>query len=390
MPSTASVHRSPLPAGRTARSPTAALAAGIAILVVSEFLPASVLPSLAAGLGVRTGTAGLAMAATAIAGALTAPSIAVVLPRTDRRTVLVALLVMGAVSNFAVAVSPGFLVLLLARLLLGVAIAGYWAFAFGAGTYALRGREHAVSAGLGFGVSVATVLGVPSGSLVGDHIGWRTAFAGAGGLAALGAVGLAVALPRVPAQPSAGWPMMRQAIVQRRLMAGIGCVGLVAIGNFMAYPYIRMAIARVEPGGTTSVLVIWGLGGAVGTLVAGGLARWLRSVAAVTPLLLGVGLLLSVTARSLPVLILGIFVWGLAFNTVPVFTQLWVTRVDPERAESAVSLMVTAFQLAVSLGAAAGGALVVHYGVRAPVISGAAFAAAAGLGWSLLRLPPAD
>ena len=73
-------------------TPVVALSFGIAMVVLSEFLPAGVLPGLAADVGVSEGTAGLAVAATAIAGAFTAPSIAVLLPRADRRTVLVALL----------------------------------------------------------------------------------------------------------------------------------------------------------------------------------------------------------------------------------------------------------------------------------------------------------
>ena len=128
------------------------------MLVASEFLPASVLPAMAADLGVSEGTAGLAVAATAIAGAVTAPSIAVLLPRADRRRVLVALLATGAVANLAVAVAPHFALLLAGRLVLGIAIAGYWSFAFGVGTHAVPGRTRLVSTALAFGVSVATVV----------------------------------------------------------------------------------------------------------------------------------------------------------------------------------------------------------------------------------------
>ena len=127
-------------------APIAALSFGIATLVGSEFLPASVLPTMAADLGVSGGLAGLAVAATAVAGAATAPSIAVLLPRTDRRTVLVGLLVAATLANLTVAVAPTFAVLLAGRLLLGVAIAGYWSFAFGAGTSARPGMDHVASA----------------------------------------------------------------------------------------------------------------------------------------------------------------------------------------------------------------------------------------------------
>lgn len=370
-----------------ARSPVAALAWGIAVLVASEFLPASVLPAVARDLGVSEGTTGLAVAVTAIAGAATAPSIAVLMPRADRRAVLVGLLTIAALANLAVAVAPNFAVLLVGRLLLGISIAGYWSFAFGAAVHATPGRDHVVSVALAFGVSVATVVGVPVAALVGDEVGWRAAFGGAAALAGLAAVAVALCLPPVPAHPSAGFTMLRQALASRRLMAGVGCVVLVAFGNFAAYPYIRIAIDRVAPSAATWMLLAWGVGGMVGNLAAGAFAGRLRLLAGSAPALVAVGLLVTATASSLPLLAVAVVVWGLAFNMVPVATQLWVTRAEPERTESAMALQVTAFQVAITLGSALGGVLLDGYGVRAPLLVGATAALAAGAGFAALREP---
>lgn len=368
-------------------APIAALSFGIATLVGSEFLPASVLPTMAADLGVSEGLAGLAVAATAVAGAVTAPSIAVLLPRTDRRTVLVGLLVAATLANLTVAVAPSFAVLLAGRLLLGVAIAGYWSFAFGAGTSARPGMDHVVSTALAAGVSVATVIGVPVASLIGDAIGWRAVFLGAAGVTALSVLAVAARLPSVPAHPSAGLTMLRRAVANRRLMAGIACVVLVAFGNFAAYPYIRVAIDEVAPHATSWLLLAWGIGGLVGNLVAGALSGRLRLAVAGAPVLLGGGLVLTAVAPAAPLLAVGIVVWGLAFNMVPVATQLWVTRVDPPHAESAIVLQVTAFQVAITLGSAVGGVIVDGYPVEATLLVGAAFAIVSGIGFSVLRAP---
>ncbi|MEO3782332.1 MFS transporter [Actinocorallia sp. B10E7] len=386
-PSDAPPLKTPSTPANRAWPPLTALAAGIGALVASEFLPASVLPAMAADIGVSEGVAGLAVAATAIAGAVTAPSIAVLLPRADRRTVLVALLGAAVVSNLAVAVAPGFAVLLLGRLVLGIAIAGYWSFAFGAGTRAVPGRDHMVSTSIALGVTVATIAGVPLASLFGDEVGWRAVFVGAAVLSALSALAVARTLPSVPAHPSAGFTMLRQAVANRRLMAGVLCVVLVAFGNFAAYPYIRVAIEEVDPASTTWLLLAWGAGGMVGNLAAGRFAGRLRVVAAAAPLLLGGGLLLTATATTLPLLTVAVVLWGLAFNMVPVATQLWVTRVEPERAESALSLQVTAFQMAITFGSASGGALLDAYGVTSALLLGTASAVAAGVGFALLRVP---
>jgi DHA1 family purine ribonucleoside efflux pump-like MFS transporter len=231
------------------------------------------------------------------------------------------------------------------------------------------------------------VLGVPLGSLVGDAVGWRTAFGGAAVLCALSAVALAVALPSVPAHPTAGVRMLREALRNGRLMAGMGCVVLVALGNFAAYPYIRLAIDRVDPGATTWMLLAWGVGAVAGTVVAGMLARWLRPLAAAAPIALGVALLISAVAPSVPVLTVAVVLWGFSFNMVPVIVQLWGSRVEPRRTESAMSLTVTSFQVAITVGSALGGALLDGYGVRSLLLVGAGAAVAAGLGWAFLRIP---
>jgi predicted MFS family arabinose efflux permease len=372
---------------RRAWTPVAALSFGIAMVLMGEFLPASVLPALAADVGVSEGRAGLAVAATAIAGAFTAPSIAVLLPRTDRRTVLVALLAIAALSNVAVALAPSFAVLLVGRLLLGVALAGYWSFAFGAGTHAVPGKDRLVSSALAFGTSIATVVGIPLASVVGDAVGWRATFGGTALLTAVAAVALAIALPSVPADPGAGLRMLRAALRNGRLMAGIACVVLVALGNFAAYPYIRVAIEDVDRTATTWLLLTWGIGGLVGTLLAGFLARWLRPLAAVAPVVLSASLVLAAFATSVPVLAVAMVLWGLSISMMPVITQLWVTRVEPERAESAMSLQVTAFQVAITVGAALGGALLDGHGVQSLLLVGAGAAVAAGIGWAVLRVP---
>ncbi|TQL69859.1 DHA1 family purine ribonucleoside efflux pump-like MFS transporter [Nocardioides albertanoniae] len=364
-----------------------ALAAGIAILVTSEFLPAGVLPTMARDLGVSEGTAGLAVAATAIAGALTAPSIAMLLPRTDRRTVLVGLLVAAAVANLAVALAPGFLVLLAGRLLLGAALAGFWSFAFAAGTYASPGHDHVISTSIALGVTVATIVGVPLGSLLADGPGWRWGFVGGAVLSLLAGVAVARALPSVPAHPGAGLAMMRRAVRNPRLVAGVALVVVVVLGNFVAYPFIRIAIATTSPGDGMWMLVLWGVGGLFGNLAAGRFAAHLRVTVTAAALLLAAGLMLTLLAESTAVMALAMLVWGFGMNMVPVATQLWVTRAEPERTESALALQVTAFQIAITAGAALGGAFLDSYGVGRVLLVGAVSAAVGAAGFAAIRVP---
>ena len=368
-------------------APIVALSLGIATLVSSEFLPASVLPTMADDLGVSEGVAGLAVAATAVAGAVTAPTIGLALPRADRRRMLIGLLALATVSNLTVAVAPSFAVLLVARLLLGISIAGYWSFAFRVGVSAVPGRDHVVSTALAAGVSVATVIAVPVGSVAGDAIGWRVVFLAAAALSAISTAAVAAELPPVAAPPSSGLTMLRGAFANRLLIGGIVGVMLVALGNFAAYPYIRVAIDDVAHGGTAWLLLAWGVAGLAGNLTAGAQSGRLRLASAGAPVLLAVGLTLSAGADGAAVLALGIVAWGFAFNMVPVLTQLWVTRVETRHAESALALQVTAFQVAITLGAIVGGALVDLYDAQVALLLGAVCATAGGLLFGLLRVP---
>ncbi|MGP9694440.1 MFS transporter [Brachybacterium sp. AOP25-B2-12] len=398
---TAEIDEHPLPGDRTPSPATTAparsrvgaviaLAGGIAMLVPAEFFPARVLPHLARDLRVTEGTAGLAVAVTALAGALTAPAIASVLPRADRRRVLLGLLVLALLSNIAVALTPSFAVLLAGRFVLGIAIAGYWSFAFVAGTHALPGRPALVSTALASGTSVATIVGVPLASFLGDVVGWRAVFWIAAALTALSLIAVARLLPSVPAQPGAGLAMMRTALTNRRLVAGILLVAVVAFANFTAYPYIRLVIDAVAPSSAPLLLLGWGVAGLVGNLLAGRLAGRLRLAVALGPAVLGIALgVLTVSDGVLP-LVLAVLAWGLGFNMVPVSTQLWVTSVDPARAESALGLQVTAFQVAIMVGSVTGGALVDHTGVGAALLLGAVAAIVGAIGFGALRAPSAS
>ncbi|MFC0672796.1 MFS transporter [Brachybacterium hainanense] len=365
-----------------------ALSAGTAALVGAEFIPAGVLPAMAADLGVSEGRAGLTVAATALAGAITAPTIATVLPRADRRTVMLSLLGLAILSNLLVMVAPSLPIVLGARILLGAAIAGFWSFAFGVGVQ-VTGRPALVSTTVALGTSTATIVGVPLSSVLGDLIGWRAVFALISALTLGSGVLLWRLLPPVPAQPGAGLAMMRAALGNRRLVAGVLVIGVAAFANFAAYPYIRLAIEAVQVQAVAALLLAWGLGGLVGNLAGGWAARWIRWGVVAGPMILLAALLAVATTSSVVVLGLAVIAWGLGFNMVPVTTQLWVSALEPRRVESAIALQVTAFQIAIMLGSVVGGVLVDQRGPAAAMALGAGSAALAAVGFAAIRVRPA-
>lgn len=364
-----------------------ALSAGTAALVSAEFIPAGVLPGMAGDLSVTEGRAGLIVGATALAGSLTAPTIASIVPRADRRTVLLALLGLAVLSNLVVGIAPSLAVVLAARVLLGAAIAGFWSFALPVGVQ-VTGRGPLVSTTVALGTSTATIVGVPVSSVLGDVIGWRAVFVLVAVVTALAGVILALLLPRVTASPGAGVAMMRAALANRRLVAGVAVIMVAAFANFAAYPYIRVAIEAVDDSAVAVLLLAWGLGGLAGNLLGGWGSRRLRPALVAALSLLALALVGVAFTEHTAVLTLAVIAWGVSFNMVPVLTQLWVATAEPTRVESAVALQVTAFQIAIMIGAVVGGAIVDARGPDTAMLLGAGAALVAVVGFAAIRVRP--
>src|SRR5690606_38521989 len=152
-------------------------------LVGAEFLPASLLTLMAAELGVTEGMAGQAVTITAAVALLTSLFVATAVRGFDRRRVLLGFSVLLILSNQLVAAAPNRPLLLAGRMLLGVALGGFWTLS----TANLMGlvTECYVARALSLmysGVSAATIFAAPVGRYVGDLAGWRAVFVGTSGL----------------------------------------------------------------------------------------------------------------------------------------------------------------------------------------------------------------
>lgn len=345
------------------------LALGVFGLVTAEFLPASLLTPMARDLGITEGTAGQAVTATAVVGAIAAPTMAIVTRRLDRKILMWILTALLIASSLAAAFANSLGTLLMARVALGVALGGFWAMS-GAMTMRLvpaRLLPRAMSIILA-GVSVATVCAAPVGAYVGDVWGWRTAFLIA---AVVGVVTLLAQVATLPNLPPTGVAGLRTLVaVARRppLWIGLIFILLIASGHFAGFTYVRAFLEKVpvlDVGAISLVLLAFGIGGFFGNLIGGVLvARSLKMAAGLAPLLIAVStLVLLVFGASPATSAIAVTAWGFAFGAIPVSVQTWMLRAAPDEAESAGGLMVTAFQVAIAAGAIVGGVLVDNAGV---------------------------
>ena len=348
------------------------------LLVTAEFLPNGMLTEMAEGLGVTPGQAGQTVTVTALVGLIVAPTVGLIFPRLDRRSLLVWMALAAAVSNLIVAIAPNLVLVLLARFLLGAALSAFWSMSI---TVAARiaGPER-IGRAVMFttaGTSLATVAGVPIGVLLSQFLDWRAVFALAGVVTAVLAIGLRTLLPSVPAAQASSLRILVDTI--RRPGVGLGFTGhvLVVLGHFLAYTYIRLALERmpdVDAGTIVLLLALFGAGGLVGNLVIGLVVdRTFAVFAVVGPVSIAAAVFATILLPgSFAAIAVAVFVWGFFFASWLIVVNTWVGHRMPDRLEAGGSLVVVGFQGAIMLAAGVGGILVDALGVELNYVIGAA------------------
>ncbi|WP_063732664.1 MFS transporter [Streptomyces sp. RTd22] len=360
------------------------LAVGVFGLLTAEYLPTSLLTPMAADLGVSEALAGQAVTVTAVAAMLSGLLTASLTRRIDRRIVLLGFTVLLIVSNLLVAVAANMVMLLLMRILLGVALGGFWSMAAAVAMRLVPPDVVPRAISIIFsGIAVATVVAVPLGSYLGELSGWRSTFLAAAALGAVTLVFQFFALPRMAPQGTARLGTLWE--VLRRPGFGVGIAGmlLVHIGHYALFTYIRPAlenVVKVDVDELALLLFVFGVANFVGTLAAGWLLEIsLRLTLTLTPALMGVAALgLALLPAGQAGYVVLVVLWGLAFGGVSVAWSNWATRMVPDQAESAGGLVVVGVQSAIAGGAGAGGMMFGIGGVTTVfTVSGAVLLASA-------------
>jgi predicted MFS family arabinose efflux permease len=271
---------------------------------------------------------------------------------------------------------PSYPVLLVARVLLGITIGGFWSLAI-----SMTARLVPPSKlGLGLtivnvGVSLATVAAVPAGTLLGELWGWRAVFSLAAAIGIIATVLQVVALPSIRSTASAGFRPLFQTLRSRLILLCLAAMALMGAGHFAGFTYIRPAateIGGLAPEQLALLLLAYGVGIVGGNLVAGPLAdRSLRLAAFVFPLVLGLAMIAFATLDAGAVLLfVAAVLWGAGFGALPTVIGTWLARAEPDRLESVGGLQTAVFQVAIAVGAFVGGLLVDGAGVQTALVVG--------------------
>ena len=339
----------------------AALTAGTFLYVTTETLPVGLLTPIGSDLGVSAARVGLLVTAYGLVVVIASIPLTYLTRAVPRRVLIGTLLAAYVASSLGSALAGSYGTLMATRVVTALGQAVFWSvvvpIAAGLFPAEVRGRALAVLFG---GVSVAAVVGVPAGTWVGQHLGWRWSFAMLAAAGAVALVALAATLPpdcrRLvdPAGPGSQPD-------RRRFSALITMTALATTGSFvfLTYlsPYLTDAIG-LSAGLLSVVLLLRGLAGIGGVAVAGPLVDARPRLAIALPVAVQAAALLLLVHPPGPVaavVLVALTGYAFAAFTTPLSTRILQTA--PIRLDLATSVSSTGVNVGITLGALIGSAL---------------------------------
>lgn len=368
-----------------------AISAGAFALITAEFLPVGLLPLITNDLAISEGQAGLMITGPGVVAAISAMLTITLARNLDRRYLLCSLLSLLVVSNVLVAWATDLYTLLFGRLVLGVAVGGFWTIGVSVGPRLRPDAPIRATSIIFLGVTIGSVVGVPAGTLLGGLLGWRMAFGIYAGLVALIVLALLCLLPAITPERLSGVGQVPAVLRMRKVQVGLVAVVLVFTGQFSAYTYVTPLLSQSAgfgSGGLSAVLLAYGAAGIVGNIVCSRIVESsVRHALFATCLLLGGALVLLIfSMASAAATVLAMVAWGLGFGMLPIAIQNWIFRAAPDRLETVVALFVSITQLAIGAGALVGGYAVDHHGLFGATWLGVIGAFTAAL-WVYITFP---
>ena len=341
----------------------------------TEFVIVGLIPTVAADLGVGLPSAGLLVSLYALGVALGAPVLTALTARLPRKHLLLGLMALFTLGNLLAWQAPGYASLVAARMLTGVAHGVFFSIASTIATGLVpREKAAAAIATMFTGLTVALVTGVPLGTFIGQHFGWREAFLAVAGLGAIAFVGSLVFVPRrLPHAAPASLAAQARVLAEPRLLLVYAMTAVGYGGSFIPFTFLAPILTDMAglPSGVVGwVMLLYGVSVAAGNLWGGRLADRRGPIPAlriIFALLAAVLLLLQLAAPHPWLVMAVVLLWGaVAFGNVPGL-QVYVVRqaqqVAPGAVDVASALNIAAFNLGIAAAAWLGGEIVARAGL---------------------------
>ncbi|WP_219274110.1 MFS transporter [Pseudomonas sp. Xaverov 83] len=346
-------------------------------MVTSEFAPIGLLSQISADLDQPPSTVGLTVTLYAWIGAASGLLSNWLNRWVPRKALLIALMLILALSNGLAALSPEFSSLLGARAVGALAHGVFWAIVAATAAHIVPSHRVGLATSIVLGgITIATVMGVPLINLVGQYDGWRTAFVCLAVMCVASAGAIALVLPSLHI-PSLAKGLGFAVVLRRKdLMITYVITGLTAAAHFGAYTFVEPFIGQV-PGITSYMIAVmlfaFGASGFLGNLLSALLIdRYLKTF-----------ILLALVAMALALVTLGIYgpplglvsvvillvVWGVAISALFTGLQTWVLRIAGDHMVPATAIHTAVLNSAIGLGVIIGGGALDVAGFKGAMLS---------------------
>ena len=362
-------------------------------IVTSELAPVGMLSALANDLHQSQAGAGLAVTAYGWVAALAALLAGAIPARISRKALLIVLMLILAFSCLAATQSHTMQTFMTARMTGALAHGAFWALI---GTVAVQlvpvDKLGLATSVIFAGVSAASVLGVPLSSFIADMVGWRQAFSAISLLSLAAAVALLWTLPTLAAPQPLRLKVYVGIVKNPLLLSLFGATACIISAHFAAFTYLEPLLTQtrgIPTSAISALLLMSGLSGLLGNLIAGKLIDRHIRVLIMTSLLLSAGALGMLSIRggsALPVWFVAVLlgVWGAGMAIVFVGLQTWLLRSAGEATQPASAIYVAIFNAAIGTGALVGGLVSARFGLSSlALLAAVAMICGMALVWKL-------
>ena len=363
--------------------PVVCLTISAFIFNTTEFAPISLLTDIAADFHISEAHTGLMMTVYAWIVATTSLPLMLLTKDMERRKLLLLLFSFFIASHILSVLAWNFWILMLSRIGIAFSHAIFWSITASL-TYRLapNGKKTRALGILATGTSLAIVLGLPLGRLIGQSLGWRTTFACIALIAFMMMYFLMKLLPQLPSV-NAGSLKSLPLLMKRPALMGVYFLTALAItAHFTAYSYIEpfvQQIAHLSGDFATITLLIFGIAGMLGSMI---FARFKHQypftiiVSSLGLLILSLLLMLPLAPYTIPLSVLCLF-WGIAICLISLILQVTVLELTPDATDVAMSLYSGIYNIGIGGGAFVGSLVISHSSMENVGIVGALFGSVA-------------